>query len=233
MNEIYRIFSGKIKLILSTIKDEYDLIISNFEGDNLYEKVFSYLKLDDKDSEYLNEVKGNLTQFMKDIVPEIDNAKITLRPWPDDLNLKKENVIYKSLDVLYALRCVRYNMIMSFIMQLYLIFEKELISFVNLDIPTKKSVHSLFEALNELEKYVNLKFDGDFKKNVNKYRNICNVYKHGDGPSLKYLLENYSCLINNFSISFGVVDGSFSLNLKEVSVLEIYELIIKNICIYN
>lgn len=228
MNEKYEPFFRKIKLILDTIKNEFDLIISGFDNDGTIEKVFSHIKLNDSDSKFLNQIKPNLSSFMKDIILDIDEAKVTLRPCSDDLPNNEIRTINKSLDAFYAIRYVRHNIIMSFIMQIYLTFEKELISFVNLDLHS--SVNSLFGAIKILEKSENFKFDEDFKETIDKYRNVCNVYKHGDGPSLEYLIKKYPNLINDFSIGSNEVDGSFIFNLNEISVNELYNLIVGYFC---
>lgn len=225
----YETFLTKLKLILNSVVKEYDSIIKEYDTSRTYEKSVEYLN-ENYDYKNINDLKNNLKIFLEENTSMIDNACATLRPYPGNLDDYELNFVYKVSDIYYSLRYVRYNIIMSFIMQIYLIFEKELVYFVNdnynMLYDNNKIVNNLFNALIYFEKQNKYKYESKYKKVFEKYRNVINVYKHGDGISMEKLKLSYPNMINFFGVS-----GEFLINLNKISVDELYDSIKGYLCI--
>lgn len=216
----YETFLLKLKLILSSIVKEYKLIIKEYDINKIYEKSVKYLN-DNYDYKKVRDLKENLKIFLEENTSMIDNSYF-LRPYSGSLDDYELNFVCKVSDIYYSLRYVRYNIIMSFIMQIYLIFEKEFIYFVNYNIfNDSKKANNLFTALNYFEKQNEFKFESKYKKTFEKYRNAINVYKHGAGISMKKLELGYPNTLNIFKVN-NIESGEFLLNLNNLSVDELY-----------
>lgn len=138
----YNVFVNKTKIMLKTIKEEYEIIIQNYSEEKIIKKSYSIKSrdsLNNKEKEYVDSI---LEQFfepsLKQISILIDSGIIS---WdsaiePISLNDINKNIedfkhlIYKSWEKLYVYKHIKYDLIMSFIIQIYLFTEKEIAMFL-------------------------------------------------------------------------------------------------------
>ena len=127
-----------------------------------------------------------------------------------------KELIYESWDRLYTFKYIKYNIIMSFIMQLYLTLEREL------NILTREQ--ALFNSIKFLEKKYQIEFNINIKENLNKYRHIINVYKHGYGESYLEIEKNYFSILK-FKLSNNSNDMVFLFDLNKINFDDLYNTI--------
>lgn len=108
---------------------------------------------------------------------------------------------------------------------MYLTFEKEIVYFSNKYLKEKLHITTLFNALKSIETYLKINIDSKVKAELNKYRHIINVYKHGDGESFNELKELCPDILNHKKITAS--DTSFVFNLNLISVDILYNTLIK------
>lgn len=143
----------------------------------------------------------------------------------DEIRNNSKNVdslLYESWEKLYIYKHIRYDLIMSFIMQMYLFIEKEVSLFLS-EKYKSRNLSTLFSCLKLIEKD-GKNVDENVKKKLDMYRNVINVYKHGNGTSLEELKKNHISILNN---CFESSDLSFVFNLEHVSVEKLYEIMNK------
>lgn len=210
----YENFSNRVIKIIQRLKLEYNCIIKEYDKPKLMKKL-----LMDND----NFDKKNLTTFLNYLEDMIDSSVIKIDYFPEVFD-SDSNYLNEIMFSFYTLRFIRYNIIMSFIMQSYIIFEKELIFFVK-DTFDDIKCNNLFDCIRKLKKEKIISKDSDIEKTFDKYRNIINVYKHGDGTSFRWLEDYY---INTIDILGNVSnkESSFIFDLNRISVEEICDSII-------
>ena len=161
---------------------------------------------------------------LKTISPMLDDGIIELYHIEEPIKLSFilnstksiKELIYESWDRLYTFKYIKYNIIMSFIMQLYLTLERELNNL------TKEQ--ALFTSIKFLESEYHISFDIDIKENLNKYRHIINVYKHGYGESYLEIEKNYFSILK-FKLLKDSNDTVFLFNLNKVNFDDLYSTI--------
>ncbi len=143
-------------------------------------------------------------------------------------NLDKKEIINSLLEEgterLYIFKYIKYNLCLSFIMQLYLIFEKELVCYVKKYIDNSFNTASLFSAIKFIEKDKKQKIDNKIKEQLGLYKNIINVYKHGNGTSYSEIQKNNGDILNEY-INIDNFDSAFVFNLEKISFEELYNAI--------
>lgn len=235
MNKELNQLKHKIKLLLGLINAEYKNIIEQYSEDNLYVKSLP-LKPSKKCSKVQKDVINKQLEYIfistfKTISPMVDDGIIELCNVEEPIELSSilnstesiKELIYESWDRLYTFKYIRYNIIMSFIMQLYLTLERELNNL------TKEQ--SLFNSIKFLEKEYKLSFNIDIKENLNKYRHIINIYKHGYGESYLEIEKNYSSILK-FKLLKNSNDMVFLFNLDKVNFDDLYSTIINLINLF-
>ena len=88
------------------------------------------------------------------------------------------------------------------------------------DAPLTKE-QALFNSIKFLEKKYQISFNINIKENLNKYRHIINVYKHGYGESYLEIEKNYSSILK-FKLLKDSNDMVFLFNLNEVNFDDLY-----------
>lgn len=143
-------------------------------------------------------------------------------------NLDKKEIINSLLEEgterLYIFKYIKYNLCLIFIMQLYLIFEKELVGYVKKYIDNYFNTTSLFSAIKFIEKDKKQKIDNKIKEQLGLYKNIINVYKHGNGTSYSEIQKNNGDILNEY-INIDNFDSAFVFNLEKISFEELYNAI--------
>ncbi len=225
----YNIFIKKSKKMLSTIKKEYEFIIKNYNEKAILKKSYTIkakknISLSEK--KYINAViKQFFDPTLKQISLLIDNGLLAWDSAIEEIDLKDiqnndkkvEDLLYESWEKLYIYKTIKYNLIMSFIMQIYLYIEKELSVFL-FSKYKNKNLSTFFSCIDILEKE-GKHIDKCIKEKIDLYRNIINVYKHGKGTSFDELQKKYPQILN---IHTETTDLSFIFNLKFISFEDIY-----------
>lgn len=228
----YSIFVNKIKRMLETIKKEYDLTIQRYSEEKIIKESYP-IKAKDSSSEkekvYIDSI---LKQFFEPTLESmsllIDNGIITWDSAIEKVNLEDignnskdvKYLIYESWERLYIYKNIKYNLVMSFIMQIYLFTEKELSIFLNQKYKIQ-NLSTMFSCIKVIEKE-GKEMHESTKSKIDMYRNIINVHKHGKGQSLNEIKKKNSHILNVCSESN---DLSFVFNLKFVSFEELYDTI--------
>lgn len=228
MNNELNQFKNKIKLILGLINTEYKNIMEQYSEDNLYVKSLP-LKLSNK---CLKVQKDTINKQLEDIFiptfktisPMVDDGIMELYNVDEPIKLSTvlnstesiKELIYESWDRLYTFKYIKYNIIMSFIMQLYLTLERELNSLTR--------EQALFNSIKFLEKKYQIAFNINIKENLNKYRHIINVYKHGYGESYLEIEKNYFSILK-FKLSNNSNDMVFLFDLNKINFDDLYNTI--------
>lgn len=228
----YSIFVNKIKRMLETIKKEYDLIIQRYSEERIIKESYPIKTKDssgEKEKVYIDSI---LKQFFEPTLELmsilIDNGIIAWDNAIENVNLEDigknskdvKYLIYESWERLYIYKNIKYNLVMSFLMQIYLFTEKELSIFLTQKYKTQK-LNTMFSCINVIEKE-GKEINKSTKSKINMYRNVINVYKHGKGPSFNEIKKGNSHILNVCSESN---DLSFVFNLKFVSFEELYDTI--------
>lgn len=167
------------------------------------------------------------------LLPIIDSGIIELESISNtiDLNISQdifklyENLIYESWGKLYIYKYIKYNVILNFILQLYIIFERELI--INIKKHDAKFLdYTLFNAIKYLERNMGINFSTEIKSKLDLYRNVINVYKHGYGTSYIEIEKNNPNVIN-FQLNKNIHDNCFLFKLDKINFYDLYDTIIE------
>ena len=236
MNEKYKNIPPKIRRITKYLKDEYLNIIKAYEEEKLYRKSYSIIssnKCDEVQESQINDLISKLFNPLFDTLSPIIDAGIIELENPLNEPALKNNVNNKEVinslleegcERLYIYKYIRYNLCLSFIMQLYLIFEKELICSVKKYIDNSFNSTTLFSTISFIEKDKKQKIDNKIKEQLNLYRNIINVYKHGNGMSYTEIQRNDVNILNEH-ININNFDSAFVFNLEKINFEELYRTI--------
>lgn len=226
----YSILVKKSKKMIRIIKKEYNKIIKHYTDEQIIKKSYvikAKVSADKMEKEYVESI---LQQFFNPTLEQlsllIDKGLLVWDNAIEEINLDEiknnsksvENLLYESWEKLYIFKRIRYDLIMSFIMQIYLFIEKEISLFLS-EKYKNKNLNTLFSCIKLIEKEGKV-IDENIKEKLNMYRNVINVYKHGRGTSLDEIKRNNIKILNNCSES---KDLSFLFNLEFVSFEELYE----------
>ena len=235
MKDIFKIYKDKIIRMTDFIKTEYLNIISEYSEDKIIKRALPLKateNLEKEKKEVLNKfIYLIFSPSLKKMSEMIDSGIIEWSEIAKDVELEevaenKELIIdffYQSHEKLYIYKQIKYNLTFDFLMQIYLFFEKEMISFVenNYTIPSKCS--NLFTVIKILEKNLNYEVNTDIKKMLDLYRKIINVYKHGYGESFIAIADSNPEILN-FTEEYE--DMSFTFKLDKIKIDELYTYIV-------
>lgn len=243
MNDIFYSFNDKISLMLKTLRKEYERIIFDYNEDKLFKKCFPIQASKKCTKEQKKQVDEYINKLFvptfKTLSPMIDDGIIEWESVSNKVKLPTtqfnyklyEDLIYESWDKLYIYKYIKYNTLLNFILQLYIVFERELISNIK-KYDSSFSDSTLFGAIRFLEKNYNVVISLKIKSKLDLYRNIINVHKHGYGTSYIDIEKNNSDIIN-FKLNRDTYDYSFLFNLNKISFNELYNVILNFINILN
>lgn len=243
MNDIFYSFNDKISLMLKTLRKEYERIIFDYNEDKLFKKCFPIRASKECTKEQKKQVDEYINKLFvptfKTLSPMIDDGIIEWESVSNKVKLPTtqfnyklyEDLIYESWDKLYIYKYIKYNTLLNFILQLYIVFERELISNIK-KYDSSFSDSTLFGAIRFLEKNYNVVISLEIKSKLDLYRNIINVHKHGYGTSYIDIEKKNSDIIN-FKLNRDTYDYSFLFNLNKISFNELYNVILNFINILN
>ena len=106
-------------------------------------------------------------------------------------------------------------MYITFLMQIYSFFERELSKYVITKYNIKSEHINLFTCIREIESKEKIKINSDVKEKLNLCRNIINVYKHGFGESYDEIKTSNPSILN---IIANDKEMYFVLNLKKIKI---------------
>lgn len=207
----YNVFVNKTKIMLKTIKKEYEIIIQNYSEEKIIKKSYSIKSrdsLNNKEKEYADSI---LEQFfepsLKQISILIDSGIISWDSAIEPISLNDINkdikdfkhLIYESWEKLYVYKHIKYDLIMSFIIQI-LVFCFSLW----LDDYHFQNYHVYPE--NDGHAYIYLEKEKDIEQLYKEVKDE-NDYKH-DG----YISYDYS-KIRADKLEYGVVRKAFFLSI--------------------
>lgn len=227
----YSILVKKCKKMLKVIKKEYSTIIKYYSDDKIIKKSYPIKAKESSNKAEKDYAESIIQQFFNPTLDKIsfliDKGLVTWDDATEEIDLEEirsnsksvSSLLYESWEKLYIYKHIRYDLIMSFIIQIYLFIEKEVSIFLS-DKYKNKNLSTLFSCIKLIEKE-GKNIDENIKNKLDMYRNIINVYKHGNGTSLDELKKNHINILNN---CFTSNDLSFIFNLEFVSVEELYEI---------
>lgn len=229
----YSIFVGKTKRMLETMKKEYNIVMQRYSEKEIIKASYPIKAkepLTENEMEYVNSIlKRFFEPTLESISTLIDNGIIA---WDsaieqidlDDIKNNSKDVthlIYESWERLYIYKYIKYNLVMNFIMQIYLYVEKEISMFL-FQKYKNINLNTMFSCIKVIEEE-GTGIDENIKIKIDMYRNIINVYKHGRGQSFDEIKKKNPQILNANRESN---DLSFIFNLKFVSFEELYDTII-------
>ena len=222
--------------MIKFIVKEYESIEKNYSSDNIIKKSIPIRlskKVDKKDKEqYENIIELTFSPVLNKMSEMIDDNIIE---WSEvssqfELNeIKKDDkkivdLFYESTEKLYIYKKIRYNLFFDCLMQIYLFFERELSKYIINRYNINDNYINLFSGLNIIEDKEKMTVNSSIKKELDLYRNIINIYKHGYGDSYKKVKETNPDILNHVD---GDNDMYFVLNIKKITIDQLINVIEK------
>ena len=239
MNKDFSICKNKILRMIKFIVKEYDSIEKNYSTDSIIKKSIPIRlskKVDKKDREqYENIIELTFSPVLNKMSEMIDDNVIEWSEVSSQVELeeiKKENkkivdLFYESTEKLYIYKKIRYNFFFDFLMQIYLFFERELSKYIIDNYNLNDNYINLFSGLNIIENKERVEINSSIKKELDLYRNIINIYKHGYGDSYKKVKETNPEILNHVD---GDNDMYFVLNIKKINIDQLINCVDKLLC---
>ena len=239
MNKDFSICKNKILRMIKFIVKEYDSIEKNYSTDSIIKKSIPIRlskKVDKKDREqYENIIELTFSPVLNKMSELIDDNVIEWSEVSSQVELeeiKKENkkivdLFYESTEKLYIYKKIRYNLFFDFLMQIYLFFERELSKYIIDNYNLNDNYINLFSGLNIIENKERVEINSSIKKELDLYRNIINIYKHGYGDSYKKVKETNPKILNHVD---GDNDMYFVLNIKKINIDQLINCVDKLLC---
>ena len=239
MNKNFSICKNKILRMIKFIVKEYDSIEKNYSTDSIIKKSIPIRlskKVDKKDrKQYENIIELTFSPVLNKMSEMIDDNIIEWSEASSQVELeeikneKKKivDLIYESTERLYIYKKIRYNLFFDFFMQIYIFVERELSKFIIDNYNLNDNFINLFSGLNLIENKERVEINSSIKKELDLYRNIINIYKHGYGDSYKKVKETNPEILNHVD---GDNDMYFVLNIKKINIDQLINCVDKLIC---
>ncbi|MBR2833060.1 MAG: hypothetical protein IKE75_01250 [Bacilli bacterium] len=239
MNKDFSICKNKILRMIKFIVEEYESIEKNYSNDSIMKKSIPIRlskKVDKKDREqYDNIIELTFSPVLNKMSEMIDDNVIEWSQVSSQVELeeiKKENkkivdLFYESTEKLYIYKKIRYNLFFDFLMQIYLFFERELSKYIIDNYNLNDNYINLFSGLNIIENKERVEINSSIKKELDLYRNIINIYKHGYGDSYKKVKETNPEILNHVDRDN---DMYFVLNIKKINIDQLINCVDNLLC---
>lgn len=233
LNEICKMHKNKVLIMSKFIIKEYKKIVFNYNEEQIIKNSIPIKvskKVDKNQEENINKkINSIFSPTLNKISEMIDSGIIEWESVSKDTKLEEilnkssniNDLFYESFDKLYIYKSIKYNLTLDFIMQLYLFFEKELISFVKNSFLVDSC--NVFSALKIIEERLDYKININIKSGLDLYRNIINVYKHGPGQSFTNIINSNPELLKYKTNSN---DMTFVFDLDKVNIEKLNDNII-------
>lgn len=239
MNKDFSVCKNKILRMIKFIVKEYESIEKNYSTDSIIKKSIPIRlskKVDKKDrKQYENIIELTFSPVLNKMSEMIDDNIIEWSEVSSQVELeeiKKGNkgivdLFYESTEKLYIYKKISYNLFFDCLMQIYLFFERELSKYIIDKYNLNDNYINLFSGLNIIEENEKVAINSSIKKNLDLYRNIINIYKHGYGDSYKKVKETNPDILNHVD---GDNDMYFVLNIKKINIDQLINDVDKLLC---
>lgn len=239
MNKDFSVCKNKILRMIKFIVKEYESIEKNYSTDSIIKKSIPIRlskKVDKKDrKQYENIIELTFSPVLNKMSEMIDDNIIEWSEVSSQVELeeiKKGNkgivdLFYESTEKLYIYKKISYNLFFDCLMQIYLFFERELSKYIIDKYNLNDNYINLFSGLNIIEENEKVAINSSIKKNLDLYRNIINIYKHGYGDSYKKVKETNPDILNHVDEDN---DMYFVLNIKKINIDQLINDVDKLLC---
>lgn len=239
MNKDFSICKNKILRMIKFIVKEYDSIEKNYSIDSIIKKSIPIRvskKVDKKDREqYENIIEHTFSPVLNKMSEMIDDniiewSEVSGQVEIEEIIKEKGKIVdlfYESTEKLYIYKKIRYNLFFDFLMQIYIFFERELSKYIIDSYNLNDNFINLFSGINIIEKKEGIEINSSIKKELDLYRNIINIYKHGYGDSYKKVKETNPDILNHID---GDNDMYFVLNIKKINMDQLIICVDKLLC---
>lgn len=236
MDRDYDIFIKKVRKMLIYIDKEHNSVMKNYSEEKIIKRSYPLKATKRANNEQKKIVNNYLTEIFKPslkiIASLIDKGIIEWAETDDGVKLtellenKKQlvDLIYESWERMYIYKNIKYNLCLNFIIQTYLFIEKEVISFIRQKYKDSDA-KTLFSAIKIIEDRLGIQITSSIKSDIDMYRNVINVHKHGEGASFEELKKNHATILNNDKLSYN--DSTFIFNLELINFDNFYQLLKK------
>jgi len=218
---------NKILRMIKFIQNEYEMLAENYSGEKIIKKSIPIKvskNIDKKDKKQYEKmiyltfypILYKMSEMIDDNI--IEWSEVSKQVDLKDIEEDKEKIVelfYESCEKLYIYKKIRYNLFFDFLMQIYSFFEREMSKFIINNFNYKSDYISLFSSIRIIETNKNTTINSDVKQNLNLYRNIINVYKHGSGDSYEKIKSTNPDILNIIDYDN---DMYFVLNLKKINI---------------
>lgn len=220
-----KLFANMLKIM----KKEFERMLDEFDKQYVYEMSLP-LKPSSKCPEDQKEkiesiIKAEFYKYFDAISPLINMGMITYEfncrcnENNDDLT----TLSYEAIDKFYTYEYIKYNLNLSFLTQMYLFFEQNLLNYLFKARNIEKE--NLLEAVKLLESD-GCVFKKETKNTLNMYRLVMNVYKHGFGISYNEISKKYPNILNDYN-NQNTKEYAFIFDLNKISIRELYDVILE------
>lgn len=239
MNKDFSACKNKILRMIKFIVKEYESIEKNYSTAKIIKKSIPIRlsKKVDKNyrKQYENIIELTFSPVLNKMSEMIDDNIIEWSEISSQVELdeiKKDNkkivdLFYESTEKLYIYKKIRYNLFFDCLMQIYLFFERELSKYIIDKYNLNDNYTNLFSGLNIIEDKEKVAINSSIKKDLDLYRNIINIYKHGYGDSYKKVKETNPDILNHVD---GDNDMYFVLNIKKITIDQLIIIVEKILC---
>lgn len=226
MNKDFNVCKNKILRMIKYIVKEYESIEKNYSLDSIVKKSIPIRlsKQVDKNNreQYEKIIEHTFSPILTKMSEMIDDniiewSEVSNQVELEEIKMNNKKIVdlfYESTEKLYIYKKIRYNLFFDCLMQIFLFFERELSKYIINKYNLNDNYVNLFYGLSIIEKKEKVIIDSSIKKELDLYRNIINIYKHGYGDSYEKVKETTPDILNHVD---GDYDMYFVLNIKKIN----------------
>lgn len=226
MNKDFNVCKNKILRMIKYIVKEYESIEKNYSPDSIVKKSIPIRlsKQVDKNNreQYEKIIEHTFSPILTKMSEMIDDniiewSEVSNQVELEEIKMNNKKIVdlfYESTEKLYIYKKIRYNLFFDCLMQIFLFFERELSKYIINKYNLNDNYVNLFYGLSIIEKKEKVIIDSSIKKELDLYRNIINIYKHGYGDSYEKVKETTPDILNHVD---GDYDMYFVLNIKKIN----------------
>lgn len=239
MNKDFNVCKNKILRMIKYIVKEYESIEKNYSPDSIVKKSIPIRlsKQVDKNNreQYEKIIEHTFSPILTKMSEMIDDniiewSEVSNQVELEEIKMNNKKIVdlfYESTEKLYIYKKIRYNLFFDCLMQIFLFFERELSKYIINKYNLNDNYVNLFYGLSIIEKKEKVIIDSSIKKELDLYRNIINIYKHGYGDSYEKVKETTPDILNHVD---GDYDMYFVLNIKKINNKKLINNVEKLLC---
>lgn len=239
MNKDFNVCKNKILRMIKYIVKEYESIEKNYSPDSIVKKSIPIRlsKQVDKNNreQYEKIIEHTFSPILTKMSEMIDDniiewSEVSNQVELEEIKMNNKKIVdlfYESTEKLYIYKKIRYNLFFDCLMQIFLFFERELSKYIINKYNLNDNYVNLFYGLSIIEKKEKVIINSSIKKELDLYRNIINIYKHGYGDSYEKVKETTPDILNHVD---GDYDMYFVLNIKKINNKKLINNVEKLLC---